>query len=84
MSQRGELIAGPEGPVDGHPTVLAVLRGGPRDLPGASRTCYTDVDSRKIKVVHLGGYEHFERDDTARDDSGAVLFEWTSRTCMAE
>ena len=39
------------------------------------------VSDRKIKILHRGGYEHFERDVV---DTTPVVFRWTARTAIAE
>jgi hypothetical protein len=52
--------------------VEVVLRGGPPAIPEAD----------KIKIMHAGGYEHFER-----VPAGAVsqpTFQWVTRTEIAE
>jgi Family of unknown function (DUF5988) len=53
-----------------------VLRGGPTGIPEAD----------KIKIIHAGGYEHFERtgNDTGIDAGGARTFQWVTRTEIAE
>ena len=70
---------------------FARLVGGPADLPEGSRTHpggAPDSRGNKIKVAHLGGYEHFERAaesaDTAHDNAAEVQFNWTMRTEAAE
>lgn len=66
-------------------TVHAVLRGGPHDLPETLRTHRAPAEDLKIKVLHRGGYEHFERvDGTVPDGPAQVVFEWTMRTKVAE
>jgi len=64
----------------------AVLEGGPEGLPDASRLQVVSPVDDKIKVMHYGGYEHFERTDLL-DESGSlpqIVFRWTTRTEMAE
>lgn len=61
--------------------VRAVLRGGPDDLADDQRTCFAPADCDKIKLVHRGGYEHFERE---AGGSVPVVYRWTTRTKMAE
>lgn len=64
----------------------AVLRGGPAGIPEESRVCAVSSVDDKVKVVHFGGYEHFERTDTL-DESGSfpqIVYRWTTRTEMAE
>jgi hypothetical protein len=64
----------------------AVLEGGPEGIPEASRQQVVSPVDDKIKIVHYGGYEHFERTDML-DRSGSfpqVVFRWTTRTKMAE
>lgn len=65
--------------------VDAVLVGGPDDLPAAvRRTRVRDGDT--IKVVHRGGYEHFDCDERPQDQErpGPRVFRWTMRTRIAE
>jgi hypothetical protein len=67
-------------------SVLAMLEGGPANLPSAMRTQTVSQFARKIKVPYYGGYEHFER--IARIDENVsaehVIFRWTMRTEIAE
>lgn len=66
--------------------IWAVLEGGPEGLPDASRLQVVSPVDDKIKVMHYGGYEHFERTDLL-DESGSfpqIVFRWTTRTEMAE
>lgn len=67
-------------------TQLSVrLVGGPRDFPEDKRVQHVPTQADKIKIQHLGGYEHFERsDDHDPADSRLVLFRWTARTRIAE
>ncbi len=66
--------------------IEAVLEGGSHDLPPALGRCQARVTDRKIKVVHRGGYEHFERVGEPHDEPGPrpAVFCWTTRTKMAE
>lgn len=60
-----------------------ILTGGPANLSEDLRTRRVTTDESKLKVLHYGGYEHFERDPaTVRD--GKVVFRWTGRTRIAE
>jgi hypothetical protein len=64
----------------------AVLQGGPEGIPEASRIQVVGPVDDKIKIVHYGGYEHFERTGML-DESGAypqIVFHWTARTEIAE
>jgi hypothetical protein len=75
-------------PVDSD-VVSVVLEGGPPDLPSTWRTQSVAGGEEKIKIMHRGGYEHFERDgDVARADradrGARVIFRWTMRTRIAE
>lgn len=67
-------------------SVRAVLEGGPASIPNASRIQTVGSNDEKIKVLHYGGYEHFER--TGELDENAsyqqIVFRWTMRTKMAE
>jgi alkaline phosphatase len=60
-----------------------VLIGGPDDLPEPARRTRASADEAKIKVLHRGGYEHFERADSL-DENGEPVFRWTMRTRVAE
>ena len=65
--------------------VQAVLRGGPSSIPAALRVQEVSALAEKIKVPHLGGYEHFNRSSPIEGAaSGQVLFHWTMRTEIAE
>jgi hypothetical protein len=66
--------------------IWAVLEGGPEGLPDASRLQVVNPVDDKIKVMHYGGYEHFERTGLL-DESGSfpqIVYRWTTRTEMAE
>jgi hypothetical protein len=58
--------------------------GGPGDFPTAARTQRVAPGSGKIKIMHRGGYEHFEPDADEAAESGQVIYRWTGRTNMAE
>jgi hypothetical protein len=67
-------------PVSAGELVDAVLEGAPDGFPAEwrhQRVAPTDV---RIKLAHYGGYEHFERDDSA----AGYVFRWIGRTAMAE
>jgi hypothetical protein len=66
--------------------IEVILEGGPDGLPAASRRWRTSSAQQKIKVVYRGGYEHFERTTNTHDGEHChrVVFEWTSRTRIAE
>jgi hypothetical protein len=64
------------------PAVVAVLEGGPADLPAADRARAVPAGADKIKVCWQGGYEHFVRQD--RGTGGPVIFRWAMRTRIAE
>jgi hypothetical protein len=60
-----------------------VLRGAPSGIPEAD----------KIKIMHAGGYEHFERvrgeagnrsGDAGKVGAEALTFQWVTRTEIAE
>ena len=64
----------------------AVLEGGPEGIPEASRLQVVSPVNDKIKIVHYGGYEHFEQTGML-DESGPfpqIVYRWTTRTEMAE
>ncbi|MBB4689234.1 DUF5988 family protein [Amycolatopsis jiangsuensis] len=62
-------------------TVAGTLEGGPDSIPGAARVCAVTASQDKVKVAHLGGYEHFERIPGPRTEP---VFRWTMRTKAAE
>jgi len=66
--------------------MTAALEGGPSDLPAASRLVRVGGSPEKIKVEHLGGYEHFERTGKSYDPEGEgrVVYRWILRTRIAE
>lgn len=73
------------GTTSGEAAVRAVLVGGPQSLPEASRVQSVSPGKEKIKVVHFGGYEHFERAGGApAEEPVEVPFLWTMRTKAAE
>jgi hypothetical protein len=61
----------------------AVLEGGPESLPKEDRSLLIEPDEEKVKIPHLGGYEHFERTATTSSDE-SVIFLWKTRTKVAE
>lgn len=65
---------------DGVP-IEVILEGGPDDLPRAHRTGQSSLATRKLKIQHRNGYEHFELVD---DDLVPVVFRWIMRTKIAE
>ncbi|GHJ33348.1 MULTISPECIES: DUF5988 family protein [Streptomyces] len=67
---------------DGSP-IEVVLEGGPDDLPRAVRTGRSTLTTKKLKIPHRNGYEHFELVNDAADITPAI-FRWTMRTKIAE
>ena len=69
-----------------HELVAAVLEGGPVDLPEAARKCLAVLDDATIKILHMGGYEHFERvtADPPAGHSEPLVYRWKVRTRIAE
>ena len=67
-------------------SVPAVLRGGPASLPQVSRSQLVDPFVDKIKILHYGGYEHFERVRALEENQSSqeIIFRWTMRTEIAE
>ncbi|MBQ1073114.1 hypothetical protein KBX06_08050 [Micromonospora sp. C31] len=61
-----------------------VLEGGPVDLPADVRSRRVATAEEKIKVLHYGGYEHFERGSVPGTLDLPVVFRWTGRTRIAE
>ncbi|MGC4892211.1 DUF5988 family protein [Micromonospora sp. DT31] len=65
--------------------VEAILEGGPANLPEDLRVRSVTRGVAKVKLEHLGGYEHFERCEGASGTAeGPVVFRWTMRTRIAE
>jgi hypothetical protein len=69
---------------DTQETITAVLQGGPSDLPESARTRQADGSGDTIKIMHRGGYEHFEPVADAPAGAGTVIYRWTTRTRIAE
>ncbi|GLV79619.1 DUF5988 family protein [Streptomyces hygroscopicus] len=67
---------------DGSP-IEVVLEGGPDDLPRAVRTGRSTLTTKKLKIPHRNGYEHFELVNDSADITPAI-FRWTMRTKIAE
>jgi hypothetical protein len=66
-------------------TINAVLEGGPADFPDELRLTQTHPADTRIKIVHRGGYEHFEIAGPVVDaGNDTLLFTWTARTRIAE
>ena len=61
----------------------ALLTGGPATLAEGLRRRRVRGDRGTIKVEHLGGYEHFERDNRTVGEP-TVIYRWDSRTEIAE
>lgn len=69
--------------------ITAVLMGGPASLPQAQRRQQVPALENKIKIPHMGGYEHFFRaggdDEEFVASAGlALTFNWAMRTKIAE
>lgn len=65
--------------------VEVILTGGPSDLPPAARSLRVHREAHKVKIVHRGGYEHFERDPAPESSgTGPRVYRWTTRTRIAE
>ena len=66
------------------------LQGGPEAIPRTLTIERSRLRDGKLKIEHLGGYEHFERE--AMDPNGAYgdvdglseTYRWTLRTKIAE
>lgn len=65
------------------PLIEVILVGGPADLPAEQRVRTVAPDVDKVKVLHGGGHEHFERAVLGTEDY-PVVFRWTCRTRIAE
>jgi hypothetical protein len=64
-------------------SINVVLEGGPAEIAMDLRTLAALPADGKIKILHYGGYEHFELTDEPVGSSPAV-FRWTARTKIAE
>jgi Family of unknown function (DUF5988) len=66
--------------------VSVSLQGGPPSLPRSVRVERSKLRDGKIKIEHLGGYEHFERTDGVQNSNErpAEVYAWTLRTKIAE
>jgi hypothetical protein len=69
------------------------LQGGPESIPRTVSVERSKFEDGKLKIEHLGGYEHFERavagqdvDGGSEDPDGVTveIFRWTLRTKIAE
>jgi hypothetical protein len=69
------------------------LQGGPDAIPRIVQVQKSKLEDGKLKIEHLGGYEHFERtagvpepDSVLRDADATLpeIFQWTLRTKIAE
>jgi hypothetical protein len=69
------------------------LQGGPDAIPRTVQVERSKLTDGKLKIEHLGGYEHFERADTGQrlvsgtpdgDPGPEETFRWTLRTKIAE
>ncbi|MEU9508943.1 DUF5988 family protein [Micromonospora sp. NPDC048170] len=78
VSQAGSVTRDAVGIID------VVLEGGPVDLPADLRSRRVARAEEKIKVLHYGGYEHFERGAFPEAVGLPVVFRWTGRTRIAE
>jgi hypothetical protein len=61
-----------------------VLKGGPSDIPESARTLKGTRAVRTVKLPRLGGYEHFEAEDSGAATTTTVVYRWTRRTKIAE
>jgi hypothetical protein len=67
--------------------VNALLEGGPADIPAAERQRRVSAGDGKVKLLHRGGYEHFECTGELSDgqeDQPQSIYRWVTRTCIAE
>jgi hypothetical protein len=69
------------------------LQGGPESIPRTVSVERSKLEDGKLKIEHLGGYEHFERTISGQDSDGRLgdpdgtlpeIFRWTLRTKIAE
>lgn len=70
--------------------VDVLLQGGPEAIPRTIQVKKSELADGKLKIEHLGGYEHFERatghntDSDTHDPDLKETFQWTLRTKIAE
>jgi hypothetical protein len=70
--------------------VSVSLQGGPTAIPRTLSVERSRLLDGKLKIEHLGGYEHFERQvmdgdaGIAGSDVVAEIYHWTLRTKIAE
>jgi hypothetical protein len=65
--------------------VEVILTGGPAHLSAADRCHRVPSHQTKIKILHRGGYEHFESVDERAPTAGSIReYRWTMRTRIAE
>lgn len=62
--------------------VSVVLEGGPADLPRSLVVTAPLAAEGRIRLTHLGGYEHFER--VLAPGGRSNVFRWTARTAITE
>ncbi|MFF3859543.1 DUF5988 family protein [Streptomyces sp. NPDC002209] len=65
-------------------TTMAVLEGGPEDLP--ERIVPVTAAGEDVKIAHRGGYEHFKATSRVRNgpEGRLPVYEWWERTEIAE
>ncbi|MEW2623446.1 DUF5988 family protein [Streptomyces sp. NPDC048106] len=68
------------------PQFKALLIGGPAALPSEERLQETSSLTEKIKHRFGAGYEHFIHEGEFRtvDGEHLAVFQWTTRTAIAE
>jgi hypothetical protein len=62
----------------------ALLVGGPTTIPDELRKRPVVLPCEKIKIEHRGGYEHFVPAADDPDPGAEIVFEWVTRTRIAE
>jgi hypothetical protein len=63
--------------------VDVVLKGGPQGISSAGVLGGASIcDQDRLKIPYRGGYEHFERLESAAH--GPAVYQWVARTMLAE
>ncbi|MBV2362914.1 DUF5988 family protein [Streptomonospora nanhaiensis] len=77
-------VAEVPGTGDAEDATEVVLVGGPADIPAELRVHRLRAGESTIKLLHNGGYEHFECVVSTLGRGRPPVFQWTGRTRIAE
>jgi uncharacterized protein DUF5988 len=64
--------------------VTAVLVGAPETFPRDAERLRVRFSTKRLKVPHYGGYEHFERESDTPAGDCEMIYSWVGRTRVAE